>query len=144
MQYVRYIGAAHRRVITSGEWRSAKLKGDQVVWEAQNGFAVPLDMFSEDQIKRAIEPDPDLVITGEDEEFEPAYSPVDMTPRELIQSVENPIDVVGVLNGDVPAPTGISGPSVGLRDAPSGNVRDNEERIDLGEDPSTLNRDEQD
>lgn len=120
-RYVRYVGPAHRRVISSADWRSVRVNADQIVWEAQNGFALPVDMFTEDQIKRAIEVDEHLVITEEGDGFEPTYRPYDMTPRELRESIENPVDLVAVLNGDAPAPAGISGPSTGL--VPGGNVR---------------------
>lgn len=147
MQYVRYVGAAHRRVISASDWRSARLTGDQVVWEAQNGFAVPLDLFTEKQIETAIKPDPDLVITGEDEEFQPTPRPVDMTPRELAYTLENQVDLVAVLNGDAPAPAGISGASTGASApadaAPNGNVRNEEERRQLV-DGSHLDEDDED
>lgn len=99
-QYVRYVGKAHRRVITAADWRSIRLTGEQHIWESQNGFAIPLDQFTEDQIKKAIGPDKDFVITNEDEDFQPTYGPADMTPWELNQSVENPVDVIALLNGD--------------------------------------------
>lgn len=116
MKYVRYTGRAHRRVISQADWRGARLKGDQVIWEAQNGFAVPLDQFTDEQIKKAIEPDPDLVIT--EGGFEPSFSNQDMTPWELQQSVENPVDVMALLNGDDRASMADSEPSAG--DAPNG------------------------
>jgi hypothetical protein len=140
-RYVRYVGAAHRRVITAADWRSVGVKGDQVIWEAQNGFAVPLDQFNDAQIKKAIERDSGFTITAEDDEFEPHHSPVDMTPRELQQSVENPVDLVAILNGDAPAPAGISGPSTGLLNpadaAPNGNTGPDEDEVDPDQDHDT-------
>lgn len=103
MRYVRYIGLAHIRQITAQDWRSVGINGDPVVWSAYNGFAVPLDSLTEDQIRKAIEPDRDFVITGEDggdEEFTPHPQQTDMTPAQLDQTVENPVDVLGIANGD--------------------------------------------
>lgn len=74
MRYVKYIGPAHARQITARDWAGVGIQADTVVWIPQNGFAVPLDQFSEDQIRKAIDPDPMLVITGEgddEEEFVP-------------------------------------------------------------------------
>ena len=99
MRYVKYIGPSHIRQITARDWRSIGLTGDTVQWSAFNGFAVPLDSFNEDQIRKAIEPDSFLVITGEDEEFEPVYHTRDMTPDQATQTTENPVDVVDIMEG---------------------------------------------
>lgn len=129
-RYVQYVGKAHRRVITSDAWRSIRLRGEDAVWDAQNGFAVPLDRFTDEQIKQAIEPDPDLVIT--DEDFKPTFSPADMTPWELKQSIENPVDVVALLNATDTRSTNVS---EGL--VPGGNVR-----TDADGPVNTLNEDD--
>jgi hypothetical protein len=103
MRYVRYIGLAHIRQITASDWRSVGLTGDTVVWSAFNGFAVPLDSLTEDQIHKAIDNDPEFVITGEgdddNEEFTPQPQTRDMTPSALQQVTENPVDVLGMANG---------------------------------------------
>jgi hypothetical protein len=103
MRYVRYIGLAHIRQITAKDWQSVGINGDPVVWSAYNGFAVPLDSLTEDQIQKAIEPDSDFVITGEGddngEEFTPQPQTRDMTPSALQQVTENPVDVLGMANG---------------------------------------------
>lgn len=92
MRYVRYIGLAHERQITADEWRRIGITADSVVWNSYNGFAVPLDQFSDDQIRKAIEQDNGFVITG-DEEFTPDLSARrPMTPQEL----ESPrVDILG-------------------------------------------------
>ncbi|MET0416548.1 MAG: hypothetical protein ABW022_11065 [Actinoplanes sp.] len=68
MRYVRYIGPAHQRQITAREWAQAGIQAETVVWGPFNGFAVSLDQLTEDQIRKAIDPDPFLVITGESED----------------------------------------------------------------------------
>lgn len=82
MRYVRYVGLSHVRQISAADWRRAGLNGETVQWDAFNGFAVPLDRFSEDQIRKAIEPDPTFMITNE--EFEPDTTATrDMTPQQV-------------------------------------------------------------
>jgi hypothetical protein len=109
MRYVKYVGLSHRRMITAQDWRGVGISGDTVVWEASNGFAVPLDQFSEDQIRKAIENDNGFVITGEDEEFEPHPMRGDMTPEQVRQATEEPVDVLAMANGDADASTDESG-----------------------------------
>lgn len=135
-RYVRYTGQAHRRVITPQDWRSVRLSGDQVVWEAQNGHAVPLDVFTEEQIKRVINPDQDLIITDEDEDFEPFFSSMDMTPRELALSQDSPVDVLSVLDGT-------AGPIPSIPASRPGDIGTTQ-RADQPAGGSTLNRDDQD
>lgn len=86
-------------MITANDWRSVGIQADTVVWNAQNGFAVPLDVLSEDQIRKAIEPDQGFVITGADEDFTPQPQNMDMTPAQAAQNVESPVNVVDVLEG---------------------------------------------
>ena len=100
MRYIKYIGLAHIRQITARDWRSVGVTGDTVVWSAQNGFAVPLDALTEDQIVKGIENDPEFVITGADEDFTPEPQATDMTPSQLVQTTQNPVDVVAWANGD--------------------------------------------
>src|ERR1041385_2016698 len=68
MRYVKYIGPSHVRQITARDWQGIGIQADQVVWGPFNGFAVPLDSFTEDQLRKAIDNDPYLVITGEGED----------------------------------------------------------------------------
>lgn len=120
-RYVRYVGPVHRRVITESDWKGARLQGTTVVWEASNGFAVPLDQFTDEQIKKAIEKDSNFTITGEDEDFEPQPAPYDMTPREHRQSIENPVDVPAILEGVATGSVDLSEvPSVPASSAPNG------------------------
>ena len=99
MRYVKYIGPSHERQITARDWRSVGIQADTVVWSAFNGFAVPLDQFSDDQIRKAFDNDPYLVVTGEDEEFTPTPQNRAMTPDQVVQVTENPVDVVEYLEG---------------------------------------------
>jgi hypothetical protein len=88
MRYVRYVGLAHQRQISAHDWAQVGIKGETVVWNAFNGFSVPLDRFTDEQIDRAIKSDGTFVITGEGEdnqdEFKPDTSATrDMTPQEF-------------------------------------------------------------
>jgi hypothetical protein len=108
MEYVEYVGLAHRRVITDHDWRSIGIgDGSFVIWHAQNGFAVPAHLFTDRQLEKAIEPDPDFVVR----DFTPTPRPGDMTPRELRESVENPVDVLDMLNQAAQPRTTDSGPT---------------------------------
>jgi hypothetical protein len=113
MNYVRYIGLSHARIITAQDWRSVGINGDTVVWSAQNGFAVATDVFTEEQIEKAIDPDPEFVITGNDEEFKPSPQNRDMTPAQVVQITEAPVDVVDMLNNPDDGSTTDSGPNPG-------------------------------
>lgn len=113
MRYIKYIGLAHIRQITASDWRSVGIAGDTVVWSARNGFAVPLDSLTEDQIRKAIDPDPEFIISGDDEDFVPQPQNIDMTPAQLVQAVEEPVDVLALANnGPDVSPSG-SGPTPG-------------------------------
>lgn len=100
MRYVTYIGLAHVRQITARDWRSVGINADTAVWSAQNGFAVPLDQFTDDQVRKAFDQDPEFVVTGPDEDFTPKPQAADMTPSALAQTTETPVDVVGWANGE--------------------------------------------
>lgn len=99
MRFVKYVGLSHRRMITSHDWRSIGINADSVLWEGSNGFAVPLDQFTDDQIRKAIDPDSSFVITGDDEEFVPQPVSGNMTPAQADQAVNNPVDVLDMANG---------------------------------------------
>jgi hypothetical protein len=100
MRYVKYIGPAHIRQITAADWRSVGISAETVQWSAFNGFSVPMDHFSEDQMRKAIDPDQFFVLTAEDEDFTPTPQSRDMTPAQVTQVTETPLDVVAVLEGD--------------------------------------------
>lgn len=128
MRYVKYVGLSHRRMITAADWRSIGITADAVVWEARNGFAVPADQFTDDQMRKAIEPDQDLILTGDDEDFTPAPQHMDMTPAQLVQTTENPVDVVAIGDGDQIVSRDESGAStLATRTAP-GDVPTNADR----------------
>jgi hypothetical protein len=118
MKYVRYVGLSHVRIISATDWRHVGIEGETVVWSAQNGFAVPADTLSDSQMDKAITPDPEFVVT--DDEFTPAPQNRDMTPGQVVQAVENPVDVVAMANGDDDASPAISEASGGrpVVDAP--------------------------
>lgn len=111
MRYVKYVGLSHQRMITAHDWRGVGITADTVMWSAHNGFAVPLDHFSEDQVRKAINPDDSFVITSDDEDFTPQPQTRDMVPQEHAQVVENPVDVVALANQDAVASTDDSGPA---------------------------------
>lgn len=71
MRYVKYIGPSHRRGITALEWRTIGVDAQTVFWGPENGFCVPADQFDDRQIRKAIEPDPFLIIVGMDEQPDP-------------------------------------------------------------------------
>lgn len=125
MRYVKYIGLSHERMITAADWRSVGIAGDTVVWSAHNGFAVPLDSFSDSQLDRAIYPDPELIVTAEDEDFTPAPQNRTMTPGQVAQAAEGPVDVLGMVGGtagDAPAISEASGGRPVVNDAPRSDV----------------------
>jgi hypothetical protein len=109
MRYIKYIGLSHGRMITAGDWRSVGINGETVVWNAQNGFAVPLDRLTEDQIRKAIDPDQNFVITADDELFVPTPQPRDMVPAEAAKAAESPVDVVAMANDGAEAVVNHSG-----------------------------------
>jgi hypothetical protein len=111
MRYVKYVGLSHQRMITAHDWQGVRITADTAVWNAHNGFAVPLDRFTEDQIRKAIDPDPNFVITGDDEDFTPVAQNRDMVPAEHAQAVAAPVDVVDMANTGAVASTDDSGAS---------------------------------
>lgn len=102
-RWIKYIGLSHGRMITARDWLSVGINGETVVWNAQNGFAVPLDRLTEEQVRKAIDPDPAFVITGDDEDFTPTPQTRDMVPSEAAQAAENPVDMVALANQDAVA-----------------------------------------
>lgn len=70
MRYVKYVGLAHRRIITADEWRGIGMDAQTTVWGPENGFSVPADQFTDNQMRRAIEADDNFVIVGRDDEPE--------------------------------------------------------------------------
>lgn len=65
--FIKYIGPAHVRQITALDWRSIGIQADTVIWAGFNGWSVAAETLTEDQIRKAIEPDPQFVIVGQDE-----------------------------------------------------------------------------
>jgi hypothetical protein len=106
MRYVKYVGLSHERMILASDWRSVGIEAQTVAWTAQNGFAVPLDQFTDAQMRKAIDPDPELMVTGEDEDFKPQPQSRTMTPSQVVQVTEEPVDVLGMVSNDADASTG--------------------------------------
>jgi hypothetical protein len=97
-KFIKYVGLAHRRGITSQEWASIGINADSVWWGAENGFAVSADRLTDAQIRKAIEPDKNFIIVGLDEA--PDALPHDMTPAQA----DGPrVDIRGAM--DAPEPS---------------------------------------
>jgi hypothetical protein len=101
MQFVKYIGLSHRRVITADDWQSVGISDQgSVEWSAINNFSVPVDRFSEEALRTAIEPDDAFVIVGGDQHA-PRYVGRSMTPEE---AASVPVDMMGAVGASrVPA-----------------------------------------
>lgn len=128
MRYVRYVGLSHQRGITAHDWQSVGVKGETVFWNAQNGFAIALDRFTDDQIRKAIDPDPNFIITRDDEDFTPTPQVRDMVPAEATQAAEAPVDVLAMVGGEPNDSVTGSGPSStapGTRPAGTGGTGQN-------------------
>lgn len=118
MKVVKYIGTAHRRRINATDWRDAGLEGESIEWSWQNGFAVPAEQFTEDQLREVIEPDSGFVIEeGEESDVKPRRLEHRMTGQQFHQSPR--VDVMGAVG----AGTGSSGSTdaSGASDGPSGS-----------------------
>lgn len=87
MRVVKYVGLAHTRRISVADWREAGLEGESVEWSFKNGFTVPADKFTDDQIEQIIEPDPGFVIIGgDDSEVKPRRLAQRMTGQQAADS----------------------------------------------------------
>jgi hypothetical protein len=95
MRYIQYVGLSHQRMITAQDWQSVGIQGETVLWNAQNGFSVPLDRLTEEQIRKAIEPDAHFIITGD----APVPQSMDMVPAQAAAAASNPVDVSAMLEG---------------------------------------------
>lgn len=58
---VRYIGDAHRRVLSRADWKGVGSGQGETVWEKKNNFSIPLDDFDADA-QAYIETDEALVV----------------------------------------------------------------------------------
>jgi hypothetical protein len=68
MEFVKYTGLSHRRVITADDFARAGVPDQAgVEWSFRNGFSVARDRFSDEAYERAIKDDPHLVLVGGDE-----------------------------------------------------------------------------
>ena len=118
MRYVRYIGLAHARMILADEWKTVGIDAETVVWDHTNGFHVPADQFTDEQMRKVIGPDMGFVVVGTDEE--PEALPHAMTPAQASAPRVNMMAAVGAEDGsggdgDADTPehvsTGVSGAS---------------------------------
>lgn len=118
MQVVKYIGTAHRRRITARDWQQAGLDGESVEWSFENGFTVPADQFTEDQMREVIEPDSGFAIVGgEDDDVKPRRLSQRMTGQQAHESPR--IDMMRAVGARTGAD--VSGATSGASDEPSGS-----------------------
>lgn len=118
MQVVKYIGTAHRRRISAQDWRDAGLEGETVEWSFENGFTIPAEQFTEEQMREIIEPDSGFaIIGGEDDEVRPRRLRQRMTGQQAHEAPR--VDMMRAVG----APTGasVSTASSGASDEPSGS-----------------------
>ena len=95
MQFIKYIGTAHRRIISADDFRRAGIPNQQTVeWSYANNFSVPIDSLSEEVLRKAIEPDPLFIVVG-GEEHEPRFLGQRMTPA---QAAGPRVDMMGAVN----------------------------------------------
>jgi hypothetical protein len=122
VQFIKYIGTAHRRIITADDFRRAGIKNQQTVeWSYENNFSVPVDDFPDDVLRQVFEPDPMFVVMGGDD-HEPKFLGSRMTPaqaagegrvRMVLDSASVPIsrDSAGGFTGSGPTPGGSAAPT---------------------------------
>lgn len=83
MEYVRYIGTAHRRQITADDFRAAGHRDQGTVeWSYRNNFSVPVDQFSDKVLDEVIRPDASLVIVGGEDHMAPRNLGTRQTPAQ--------------------------------------------------------------
>lgn len=95
MRFIKYIGPSHVRQITAQDWRSVGINAETVTWSQWNGFSVPADSLTDDQILRAIDPDQYFVITDDQESAPKTLGNDRMTGEMALQPT---VDVVDMLN----------------------------------------------
>lgn len=118
MQIVKYIGTAHRRRITARDWQQAGVDGESVEWSWENGFTIPAEQFTEDQMREVIEPDSGFaIVEGEEDDVKPRRLSHRMTGQQFHESPR--IDMMGAVG----APTGarVSTATSEASDGPSGS-----------------------
>ncbi len=68
MEFIKYIGTSHRRVITENDFRSVGVNGQGgVEWSYANNFSVARDRLTDDAYAKAIEHDRHFVLVGGDD-----------------------------------------------------------------------------
>lgn len=87
MNVVKYVGLAHKRRISAQDWKDAGFEAETVEWSWLNGFSVPVEQFTQEQLEEVIEPDSGFVIVGGDEnEVKPRRLPQRMTGQQAADS----------------------------------------------------------
>jgi hypothetical protein len=109
VQFVKYIGTAHRRIITAQDFRRAGFDHQTVEWSYLNNFAVPIDDFPGDLLDKVIKPDQFFIVVGGDE-----HSPSNGTTQRLTpaQAAGPRIDMMGAV-GARSGSQAVSGASAG-------------------------------
>lgn len=104
MQFVRYVGLAHERVISADDWRRAGITDmETVVWTHHNGFTVPFDRFTDEAVRVAIEGDPSFIVVGGEPRDMMRGERTPMTPQQLFGPRVDMNAAAGVTNA---APVG--------------------------------------
>jgi len=82
MKVIMFSGPTHRHRISTADWRLAGLGNDvePVEWSWENGFGVDASRFTDDQMRIAIEPDPNFSVVEMDRL--PSRLPYRMTPTQ--------------------------------------------------------------
>lgn len=62
-QIVKYVGFSDVRRIRKSDWESLDIVQDDVQWDAQNSFSVPVSALSAEAIKYCCEVEGDFVVT---------------------------------------------------------------------------------
>lgn len=107
MQFIKYVGTAHVRMITADEFRLAGFPDMETKsWNFANNHAVPIDDFPGDVLEKVITPDPFLIVVG-GKEHEPRNLGYPMTPG---QAAGPRIDMTGAMRAETPS-AGLSGRS---------------------------------
>lgn len=121
MEYVRYIGPSHSRMILADEWKAAGVTDmGSVVWDATNNFSVPVERFTDKAMEVAIHPDDAFVIMGGDQHA-PRYAGAvgSLTPEQAAGAGR--IDMNAAL-GVNRVPAWLSASETGAGGAPGGSA----------------------
>ena len=111
MEFVKYVGTAHRRVISADDFRRAGFPDQgSVEWSPLNGFSVPVDSFAEGVLDGVIHPDRSLIIVSD--YVMPLSSTLRQTPAQ--HAGQGQVDMSGAV-GARNAPAAVSGAAKATR-----------------------------